>query len=95
MRTVVTAILANAISIAIAVGVTTAVSSPAFAQDGTAPACIERPTAPNYVIVNRCGKHMNVKVARGFPHQDDPCVGLERGEAHWVEPKGYDKTVVC
>lgn len=88
-------VFTTGLAVAIAVGVTTGVSSPAFAQDGTAPACIQRPTGgPEIVVMNGCGKPMRVKVARKML-PDGPCTTLQPGQFLVVKSEQYQKALVC
>lgn len=95
MRTVATTVLA----IAIAVGVTMGVSSPAFAAGGIAPACITRLDRAHsgdgsFDIRNDCGKPMRVKVALTW-HPDTECRTLAPNEVWNIGPLRYQKTLVC
>lgn len=90
MRTVVTTV----VGVATAVGVTMGVSSPAFAADGIAPACITRVnTGDNWTLRNDCGKPMQVKVARLW-QPDTECRRLAPDEV-WSGHTRYQKALAC
>lgn len=99
MRTVVT----TALAVATAVGVTLGVSSPAFADDGTAPACITRASGQNTdgksfaTVTNSCGHPMRVKVLWSIGFASSDCRPLAPGQSmtHRERLGHYARTVVC